>query len=246
MKAKTMLAAAFTLAAVPASVSAATTITYAGIVYDRQGSGNQDQYFGSVIAGTTAYTLVYTINDQAGGAITHPDAYSIRLDGAGSVTAVMTINGISQTIAGASQSHAIATNGKPNLFNNPTDAIGQKSQDFIDDALVYRDVYAETMLSSYLSNFLASADYTSPFTYQLVGGDSFGSSFHINDLDKRTRVGSSIYLNLGMSTVTVATMPPPVTGGPVPEPATWMLMIGGFAIAGAAARRRPRAGVRFA
>lgn len=34
--------------------------------------------------------------------------------------------------------------------------------------------------------------------------------------------------------------------GAVPEPASWAMMIGGFAIAGAAMRRRPAAAVRFA
>lgn len=234
------LAVAATLALAPAAASAATTITYQGTVFDRQGSGDQTRYFGNVIAGMTAYTLVYTIDEAAGGTISHPDAYSVRLDGAGSVTAVMTINGISQAIGGASQAYVLATDGKPNLLNNPTDAVGQKSQDFTDNALIYRDVYAETGLSSYLSDFLAGVDYHRPFTYTLVSGDSFLSTFHINDLDKVTRAGSSIYLNLGLTSITVAST------AAVPEPANWSLMIGGFMLAGVAARNGRRACLRLA
>ncbi len=37
-----------------------------------------------------------------------------------------------------------------------------------------------------------------------------------------------------------------LTAAAVPEPATWALMIGGFAFAGAAMRRRARTAVRFA
>lgn len=245
VKAIASFAAAIVLSAAPTFAPAATTITYAGTVFDRQGSGNQDQYFGAVVAGTSTYTLVYTVDETAGGTLSNPDAYSVRLGGAGSVTAVITINGISQIIGGANDSYVSATNAKPNAFNNPTDAVGQKSQDFTDSAILYRDVYAETTLSSYLNSFISTADFTSPFTYQLVSGDSFLSTFHINDVNRNTGIGSSIYLNLGLTSVTVATMPP-ATGGAVPEPATWAFMISGFAMVGGALRRRASSGVSLA
>ena len=55
-------------------------------------------------------------------------------------------------------------------------------------------------------------------------------------------VGGSVIVH-GRAGITTATWSGPVTGGaiyPLPEPASWALMIGGFALAGGALRRRAR------
>ncbi len=228
--------------ALPATAQAATTITYTGTIYDRQATGDWGQYFGIVTPNSTSYTLVYTIGDAASGVVSNPDPYTTRISGPGAVTAVMTINGVSRSIGGTKTSHALAYDAKPNNVNS-SDGIGQMSQDKTDTAEIYYDIAAETAMSSYLNSFLSTADYTTPFTYQLVNGDSFLSGFHINDKNWQTGVGSSIYLLLGGTSITVANTP--AISAAVPEPATWMMMIGGMAIAGGSLRRR-RTKVSFA
>jgi hypothetical protein len=69
-----------------------------------------------------------------------------------------------------------------------------------------------------------------------------GGSLSVYALANGNITGSSLvngYVNIGNSSVTGATpFTPTVVTAPVPEPATWMMMIAGFGLTGAAMRRR--------
>jgi hypothetical protein len=226
--------------------SAATTVTFTGKIAQIDTTGNYGIYFGGAVGAGTAYSLVYTINDADGGTVLHPDAYTTRLEELGAVTAVMTINGYSQSVGGTNSSFVYATNAKPVPPGGLVDGIGAQSKDFTyraDD--IYRSVYASSGFSSYLTDFLSAADYHSPFSVPVLSGDSYGNSFHINDFDYVRNVGSSIFLNLAPEMVSVAVTRVEEPGAPpVPEPASWAMMIGGFALAGGVLRQQ-RAAARL-
>jgi hypothetical protein len=224
---------------------AATTVTFTGKIAQMDPTGNYSIYFGSAVGAGTAYSLVYTINEAAGGTVSHPDAYTTRLEGLGAVTAVMTINGYSQSVGGTNTSFVFATNAKPVPPGGLVDGIGAQSTDYTVNSAIYRSVYASSGFSSYLTDFLSAADYNSPFSVPVLSGDSYGNSFHINDFDYVRNVGSSIYLNLAPEMVSVAVTRVEEPGTPpVPEPASWAMMIGGFALAGSVLRRQ-RVSVRL-
>ena len=221
--------------AAPASATVVVT-TFTGIVGDAQGNVGASSPFGAIAAGTQTYSLVYTIDDGVGGASVATGTYGKSVSGTGSVTAALTINGITRTIGGQTVSSAEHKNAEPDsgrLF----DRVLRMSQDFSNVGGLYSDAYAQTSVGSYLSDYLANGDYATPFTYTPVGTDSYLSTVHFNIFDFNTNTQIvNVYLNLGVGSITSMVV------GEVPEPASWALMLGGFGMVGGAMRRR--AGLR--
>ena len=131
---------------------------------------------------------------------------------------------------------------------------GSISQSF---STVLNQVY--TLTFSYSHNiFGGSSDGAPPFSADFSVGDLSGpllddsvshSSGTTNDLDWKTYTGS--FVGTGVSETLNFTNTSPTTGNAgifldaisvsaAPEPATWMMMIGGFGVAGVAMRRRRR------
>jgi hypothetical protein len=84
------------------------------------------------------------------------------------------------------------------------------------------------------------------YQFRLDFADDLGGN--IASILGATIVGGSVSA-FGSAGINTATWGGPVTGGviyPLPEPASWALMIGGFALAGGALRRRKMETLRFA
>jgi hypothetical protein len=236
------LFASITLAGVSAQ-AATYTVTYAGHVADRV---NLTNMFGAGEYAGMAYTLVYTINDAAPGAVSSTSTGFSSIGGPGAVQAALTLNGVTHTINGSKSSLAETTNGihaDGQPYSGSVDKTFQSSIELSDTATYYHSYSAETYISSYLHDFIANGDFRTPFTFSPSGTDSVLSGVQFNDYDwVARRQDNYAWFNLAVGSVTVARVDagagPGAGVGGVPEPGVWALMLLGFGAAGASLRRK--------
>jgi hypothetical protein len=242
------LATAMTMALAQPAAAATATVTY----YGQFTSGTDDGgVFGAVGADLTgkAFTAVYTLNDSVPTAsVDHSqpeyDIFSNSGPASGAaspLTAVLTVGTTSVSLShllngGDGQEHRyVYSDGSfSNLFVSVADETLTGDDDTGGQVQLYVDHNGPA--------FYASQDFDSPVDYTVQPGDTGAGSIDFFQYHDGDFVYSD-FLLASVSRVVVAVADP--TGGAVPEPASWALMIAGFGLAGAALRRR-RAGAALA
>lgn len=220
--------AALTMA-VPAA-AAPTTVTVTGTVMSGIDAGGQFGMAGASLAGRP-FSAIFTI-DQAAGSTLNETATSSYLAGMGAaspISAVLTIGSASFRFAGSQ-----------NGLVRVTDAAGNGGTDsamfFVDDTDLSQKPNDNTLLSlgfDTLRNVLSSPGFTAVAVSDLNLSDNAKGVVKIANRDATTGAfGTPTVADLSIETIRAT-----VTS-PVPEPATWAMMVAGFAMAGVALRRR--------
>lgn len=215
---------AASLAAVGAPANATSIIvTYAGKV----SSGTDiDGLFGA--AGTNLrrqdYTLSFTVDTSSFATIAGSPSSGIQFSGP--VVATMTIGQQSYTINGAMPDSNIV-------------AWAPAAPDGDYDYQI--NAYAEAANGDWVSGRVGSF-------YDFFGALNLSQAFshtisNSNDAYTADFSGLNTALGLKVSTISMEVVASPT---PAPEPASWVMMIGGFGAIGAALRRNRRTSVRFA
>lgn len=229
--------AALTMA-VPAA-AAPTTVTVTGTVMSGIDAGGQFGTTGASLAGQP-FSAIFTI-DPATGSTAIETATSSYLAGMGAtspISAVLTIG-----------SGSFSFTGSHNGLARTTDAAGNGGTDstlfFVDDTDLSQKPNDNTLLSlgfDTLRNVLSAPAFGGIAVSDLSLADNAKGVLKIANRDDSTGAfGTPTVADLSISTIRTSVV------SPVPEPATWAMMVAGFAVAGVALRRRRvDARVRFA
>ena len=235
---KIFLLAAVTAAALASASGASATIlvaTYTGLVtngYDQSG------LFGAAGADLTndAYVAIYTFdttkgNYGSGGG----SGYSYEYQQGGTccgaatpVSAQVTINGFTQSLAG--NDYGYAYDSHYSYGAGFTSQLLHFVRDITDDGHNY--VNNQIFNTAFdISNVAYNVPIAlTAFDNSYNSGNAGAANFTTYNYDSITQ---TIYTNVNFGAGTVV-----VTEGGVPEPASWALMIGGFGLVGASLRRR--------
>lgn len=239
---RTFLATAGALAAVALAAPAAAapaTITVTGNVLNGYDPSGVFGAAGANLAGLP-FSAIFTIAPQPGNTMidTASLSYLFGMGAASPVTAALTIGAGTHNFGGKLSGSARAVN---NAGAGGTDGLYYSSED-TDVALLPSDSTLFYVSVDSLRDLLTRADYTSYGTIDLTAADNAQGQARIANRDPATGApGASTYANLSLTSITAR------VGAPVPEPATWAMMVTGFAVAGVALRRRRvSARVRFA
>lgn len=222
-----LMAGALAVATIAAPAAAApTTVSVSGTVTNGYDAAGIFGAAGASLAGLP-FSAIFTIDRQSGDTAIATPALAY-LYGAGSsapVTAALTIGTGTYDFAGTRNGSARAVD---TAGNGGTDALHYMVEDAgpAPAGLFYVGFDS-------LRDLLAAADYGDYGTIALTAADNAKGYAQIGGS------GANSYAELSLDAITSQ------TAGAVPEPATWMMMVAGFALAGTALRR-PRARVRFA
>ena len=230
--------------AAPPAAAAVHQVTYTGKVgygFDLSGM------FGAVGSlNEERYSLVYTIDDLAAGAVhvDGPDLAQISGSGANSpVRAAITVKGVTWQINGGTEGYAQQSNlNHANVGGY--DYVEQKSTEYAITPTFYHSYFARTWIAANGQDFLPSAAFGTPYSYDPLaqsGGGGYYNLVELNDSvlgpNNTYSVVNYAFLNLTIDGVSVSTRG---VDGAVPEPASWAMLILGFGGAGAMLRRRGR------
>jgi len=231
-------AAALAVAAVPAA-AAPTTVTVTGTVmngYDPVGTFGTA---GADLAGK-AFSAIFTVESKPDSTLTSTatSAYLYGRGAASPVSAALTIGSGTYNFAGSFSGTARASDA---AGKGGTDMIYYMAED-TDLSLLPPDNTLFYVFFDSLSNLLSRPDYTAFDTVRPGPADAGQGQARIANYDPATgKFGQSTIANLSIDTIRAD------VASPVPEPATWAMMVAGFAMAGVALRRRRvDALVRFA
>jgi hypothetical protein len=245
------IAALMSLAcAVPASATI-FTITWQGTL--DSGTYTVDSNPTLDIAGL-AFTVVYTVDDSLGTDNSTPPEVASLFGGPGfgvatsPVSAQVTLEGIGTfALAGNDLSSASRVNYAP--VSTFPDAASYRSDDQIEEVVGGVDHHRTASVFSFLTEtdpalhgtLFDSIAYDALPVRVRAASDQSVFAFQWNDIltDLTSLETSQIFIQAGSASGWI------VSSTAVPEPASWALMIGGFALAGAAMRRRAVI-VRFA
>lgn len=223
---KSLLAAAAIGLAAWAGAADATviTITETGTIVGDDNTYGTGTEFGAVAADLIGlqFSVTYQFDTDLGDVMS--DAYGSYFYGPG--TASITINGITQTVSGDPD---YSTTQRSNL--DPSWGAPYPAQYF---SVVQTQQIGGDFVEDYLtpSTPFASTDLTAPYYHQVGGADLYQYVFgQIGDTHFHGSI-ETLSANGGVA--------------PVPEPASWALMLAGFGAIGAAMRSRRRVAVRFA
>jgi PEP-CTERM motif len=232
MKSPLLLRAAlfsFALLLIQTSARAAQyLVTYSGVIGGGAPS-NIDTFglFGAAGANLDglAYTSRYIVTDPTPGATVTDNGTTreiIGFAGTSPTRATLTIGGVTLVIDSSGFGNAALTNngflGSDGINHtaSSTEAPGE-----------YALFVSNTIFTP--NNFLASTDFAQSFAYSVMPGDFISGGFTASIRDPLT--GDLLRSNIFFS-------PARVVGSAVPEPAQWITMLLGFALVGAAMRRR--------
>ncbi|WP_235528295.1 PEPxxWA-CTERM sorting domain-containing protein [Sphingomonas sp. Leaf231] len=235
-----MMGAVAALAVAAPAMAAPATVTVTGTVMSGVDVGGQFGAAGTSLIGQP-FSAIFTI-DAASGSSMFETATSANLYGTGPaspVSAVLTIGGGSYRFAGSYSGRARVND---TAGRGGTDAVEYFVED-TDFALRPNDNTLLSLGFDTLRDVLAGADFTNVDAAGLTLADNAKGFVKIANRDPVTGTfGAPTYADLAISTIRAQ------AAAPVPEPATWAMMLSGFALAGVALRRRPRvaARVRFA
>ena len=209
----------------PAS-AATILITYTGTVsYGMDTTG----VFGTAATDLTgkAFTSVYTLNYPTFGAADisgttyHETQGGAFFNNASPQSAQITINGVTKSLSGAySGVHLLQT--LPGKFSMIFDNAGTDGQNTINNSV-----------STDGNDVINSLNFSDPVSYNLKFGDYGYGAFQFGHLFDSDPVNDAIG-DLKTLSVKVESV------GAVPEPATWALLLMGFAMVGATLRIRRR------
>ncbi|MEH3122969.1 MAG: PEPxxWA-CTERM sorting domain-containing protein [Sphingomonas phyllosphaerae] len=229
--------AALTMAA-PAA-AAPTTVTVTGTVMSGIDAGGQFGMAGASLAGQP-FSAIFTIDQATGSTVieTATSSYLAGMGAASPISAVLTIGSGSYRFAGTHNGLVRTTDA---AGNGGTDS----TQFFVDDTDLSQKPNDNTLLSlgfDTLRNVLASAEVGAVTVADLSLADNAKGVLKIANRDGTSGAfGTPTVADLSINTIRASVM------SPVPEPATWAMMVAGFAMAGVALRRRRvDARVRFA
>lgn len=236
---------AMVLSAAGAAAAGVITATYTGVVTDGptisgfSGHGGTD-YFGLFSpVGTnlvgTPFSVVYTIDESTPGSVPFffPSDYS-GISGAS--TAVLTING--DTFSFADPSFRITFTPPHNGGWGVRDFSGAGNSEF--------QFAVDTGLFSATDAFVPSYVYNAPLSHVAQSDDSSMASLFWMFNTGQQRYVEELPFSVATVDVTVegeviAPFPPPPPPPGVPEPASWALMLLGFASLGAVMRAHRKA-----
>ncbi|WP_309503498.1 MULTISPECIES: PEPxxWA-CTERM sorting domain-containing protein [Sphingomonas] len=218
------------------------TVTYSGIV--SQGF-DLDNYFGAGIdVYHLDYTMRFTIDPGTPGSYFALFPYaSVLATGPGAnpfIESSLTINNRSLTWSNSRDDGYDNSSGKATqnddlgIIFGGYDKVSHTSIDFKGSGSSYD--YADFFISSAFNQIVNSPDLRTPLDYDVQQGDVTRGYFR-----RQTLNTGGMDLNLQVRRITIA----PLAVTPVPEPASWAMMIAGFAVAGAACRRRRAIGPRW-
>lgn len=237
-----MLLAGASLSAVSADAQTAT-ITVTGNVTNGFDATGKFGAVGASLAGLP-FSAIFTVEPKAGNTVINTATLSY-LFGTGvtsPVTAALTIGTGTQFYAGKLHGSARANNGVSGGTINGTDGLYYSSEDT--DVTTLPPPPASTLFYvsvDTLRDLLSQANYSSYPTINLLPSDNGVGFAQVANRDPVTgQYGATTYANLALSTISATVAPP------VPEPATWAMMVLGFGVAGAAMRRRVRTTARVA
>jgi hypothetical protein len=238
LKMMTVGAAAMAIAAPAAAAPATVTVT--GTVMSGFDVAGTFGTAGANLAGQ-AFSAIFTV-DAKFGSTTTGSATSAVVFGSGAaspVSAALTIGAGTYNFAGSFSGLA-----------RVSDAAGQGGTDLlyymVEDTDLSLMPPGNTLFYAgfdTLRNVIGQADYTSNDVTGLTLADNAKGHVQIANRDAATgRYGASTFADLAVTSIRAQ------VAAPVPEPATWAMMVTGFAMAGVALRRRRRvdARVRFA
>lgn len=238
---KTAAIAAVALAMPTMASAALWTTTYRGVV--TAGSDGLGTFglgcFGCIGGGELNgldFTAVFVTDSSKPGVTSLAGASTLSLSGAGLVSAGLTINGQTLWLGGTSGSQALSDDGS---LQTAAHSAGNFFENFytVDDPdyefpLHYG--FQETAGLSLFVTGIGDGNYNS-LPAGMIG---FGSLNQYRRSDSGL-VGLDSYSDATLLVRTVD-MTTDAVAGPVPEPAVWALMIGGFGLAGIALRARTR------
>lgn len=222
--------AALTIAAPAAAAPTAVTVT--GKVMSGIDAGGQFGVAGASLAGQP-FSAIFTIDPAAGSTLieTATSSYLAGMGAASPISAVLTIGSASYRFAGSYNGSVRVTDA---AGNGGTDS----TQFFVDDTDLSKMPNDNTLLSlgfDTLRNVLSSPGFGAVAASDLTLADN------AKGVVKIANRGATTVADLAIDTVRADVI------SPVPEPATWAMMVAGFAMAGVALRRRRvDAQVRFA
>jgi len=232
MKSKLLFAALFccAFATTPANATK-ILVTYTG----KMASGVDGVgLFGAPNIDLTGMTFSaeFTLDPATPGATLYDDGHSGTIYGSSPsapLEATLRVNGVlAPVIFGGYYGNALHSNGlgNPGYEYYGYDEIAHGSYSGTD--FMVAGIIAD--VRSYTHDFLTTSNVTAPLSYSVASDDQAqGRFFFWNAALTRASAG-----DFTISNVTVSVGPPPI-----PEPATWVMAIGGFGLAGAALRRRP-------
>lgn len=237
---KAVAIAAVALTAPSGASAAIWTTTYRGVV--TQGSDGLGTFglgcFGCVGGGELnglEFTAVFVTDSSKAGATSLAGPNALTVSGAAVVSAGLTINGHTFWLGGASGSQALSDNGA-------VQTAGHGAQNFSENFYTFDDPDYDLPLqfgsreTASLELFVTGSgdgDYNT-LPSGMIGSGSL-SQFRRSD---NGFTGLDAYSDAALLVRTVE-MTTDAVAGPIPEPAMWILLIGGFGLAGARLRRRP-------
>jgi hypothetical protein len=218
---KTILAAVALALATPATATT-YTITYTGTVtngFDYEGIfGDPADSFEST------FTAVFKLDTAAKDAVVTSSINQWSIEGYGKASpapSTLTING--KSFAFGDYLSLVAVANEYPSWPNYSDSIWAAASNYSFKESLSVRIFTQT------GNYIPSTQ-IQPLDYFAQAGDYNDGSFQLRDpLTGIWRAGGTLLSNR----VTV------VETGAIPEPSTWAMMIGGFALAGGALRQRP-------
>jgi hypothetical protein len=235
LKMMTVGAAALAMAAPAAAAPATVTVT--GTVMSGFDPVGTFGAAGANLAGQ-AFSAVFTIEAKPASTAlgTDSSAYLFGRDAASPLSAALTIGSATYNFAGSFSGLARAS-----------DAAGQGGTDLLyymvedtDPALLPPDNTLFYVGFDTLRDVIGQATYGAADVAGLSLADNAKGQVRIANRDAATgRYGASTFADLAVTSIRAQ------MAAPVPEPATWAMMVTGFAMAGVALRRRRRVDARM-
>ena len=235
---KFALALAATASAISFSSAASAAnwlITYRGHVVSGYDATGEFGTVGATLDGA-AFTAVYRLTEPTPGAVVFNDpnfsyTFGSFYDGNNPLSASVTINGIKQLFTGA----LFGSFGQADQQNDflGYDATSHQVQDGENTSTEFTNNHISNYILSNVNNIVDSSDYHQNLNYRAQSGDTSYGYLALGTYDFFN--GVSVHdaaATLYNDSVTISQL------NAVPEPASWALMIAGFSLVGAAARRR--------